>query len=89
MVQSLAGQTVLISGASSGIGAACAELLATLGVRSILLARRASKLQEVIDHPSLISKFKSKLAAPNNFSDVVNRYHQVYEEKLALVIQGN
>lgn len=47
------------------------------------------KLQEVIDHPSLISKFKSKLAAPNNFSDVVNRYHQVYEEKLALVIQGN
>jgi 3-hydroxy acid dehydrogenase / malonic semialdehyde reductase len=47
--QSLAGQTVLISGASSGIGAACAELLATLGVRSILLARRASKLKEVID----------------------------------------
>ncbi len=48
-MQSLTGQTVLISGASSGIGAACAELLATWGVRSILLARRTPKLQEVID----------------------------------------
>jgi 3-hydroxy acid dehydrogenase / malonic semialdehyde reductase len=46
----LTGQTVLISGASSGIGAACAELLAPLGVRLILLARRTAKLQVVTDH---------------------------------------
>ncbi len=45
----LTGQTVLISGASSGIGAACAELLAPLGVRLILLARRTAKLQLVAD----------------------------------------
>jgi 3-hydroxy acid dehydrogenase / malonic semialdehyde reductase len=48
-VSRLAGQTVLVSGASSGIGAACAELLAPLGVRLILLARRTEKLQMVAD----------------------------------------
>jgi 3-hydroxy acid dehydrogenase / malonic semialdehyde reductase len=45
----LAGQTLLVSGASSGIGAACVELLAPLGVRLILLARRGDRLQAVID----------------------------------------
>jgi 3-hydroxy acid dehydrogenase / malonic semialdehyde reductase len=48
-VNRLVGQTVLVSGASSGIGAACAELLAPLGVRLILLARRIAKLQIVAD----------------------------------------
>jgi 3-hydroxy acid dehydrogenase / malonic semialdehyde reductase len=48
-VSRLASQTILISGASSGIGAACAELLAPLGVRLILLARRTAKLQIVAD----------------------------------------
>jgi 3-hydroxy acid dehydrogenase / malonic semialdehyde reductase len=48
-VNRLVGQTVLVSGASSGIGAACAELLAPLGMRLILLARRTAKLQIVAD----------------------------------------
>ena len=42
----LAGKTVLISGASSGIGAACAQLLAPMRVKLILLARRTERLQE-------------------------------------------
>ncbi|TVQ08410.1 MAG: SDR family oxidoreductase [Leptolyngbya sp. DLM2.Bin27] len=41
----LAHQTVLITGASSGIGAACARYLAPTGARLILAARRLDPLQ--------------------------------------------
>ncbi len=45
----LAGKIVLISGASSGIGTACAHLLAPMQVKLVLLARRTERLQEVVD----------------------------------------
>ena len=41
----LLGQTVLITGASGGIGAACAEIMAANKARLILCARRVSKLE--------------------------------------------
>lgn len=44
---SLQGKTVLITGASSGIGAACARAFAAEGCALILLARRKDKLEAV------------------------------------------
>ncbi|MGB3494644.1 MAG: SDR family oxidoreductase [Elainellaceae cyanobacterium] len=47
--QQMAGQTVLITGASSGIGAACAHYFAAAGARLIVTARRKEKLQALVD----------------------------------------
>jgi 3-hydroxy acid dehydrogenase / malonic semialdehyde reductase len=44
---SLQNQTVLITGASSGIGAACARAFAATGARLLLAARRLERLQHL------------------------------------------
>jgi len=46
MAVDLAGKTVLITGASSGIGAACADAFAAAGCRLLLAARRRDRLRE-------------------------------------------
>lgn len=43
----LAGKTVMITGASSGIGAAAARLFAAEGAAVVLMARRKDKLEEI------------------------------------------
>lgn len=45
---SLAGKIVFVTGASSGIGAACAESFARAGARLLLAARREDRLQEMV-----------------------------------------
>lgn len=47
MVRLLDGKLTLITGASSGIGQACAETFAQAGSRVILVARRAERLEEI------------------------------------------
>lgn len=44
----LAGKIAFITGASSGIGAACAESFARAGARLLLAARRNDRLQEMV-----------------------------------------
>lgn len=45
----LTGKTIIVTGASSGIGAAAATLFAAAGAKVVLGARRAALLQEVAD----------------------------------------
>lgn len=45
----LHGKTVMITGASSGIGAAAARLLAAEGAAVVLMARRAERLHELVE----------------------------------------
>lgn len=46
---SIQNEIVLITGASSGIGASCAKVFAQAGAKLILTARRKEKLQEIAD----------------------------------------
>ena len=48
----IADKIVLITGASSGIGASCAKVFAQAGAKLILAARRKEKLQEIGDRLS-------------------------------------
>lgn len=65
----LTGKTAIVTGASSGIGAAIAEYLANEGANVVLAARRGDKLKEVTDR--INSKGDGKALAV--VTDVANR----------------
>ena len=56
---SLKNKIVLITGASSGIGNACAEAFASKGAKLILCARRKDRLSEI--KKSLLKKYDVKI----------------------------
>jgi NADP-dependent 3-hydroxy acid dehydrogenase YdfG len=64
-IMDLTGKTVIVTGASSGIGAATARLLQSAGARPVLAARRADRLA------ALSAELGGALAVPTDVTDPV------------------
>lgn len=63
----LDGKSVIVTGASSGIGRAAAHLFAAEGARLVLVARHAGKLEEVAE--AIFDAGGSALACPGDVTD--------------------
>lgn len=81
----LSDKVALITGASSGIGAGCAKVLASQGATVVLAARRADKLnklaQEISDNggKAMVVEFDvlSKESIDKGVSQVVEKYQKI------------
>lgn len=74
MTNSLAGKVVIITGASSGIGAACARLLAQQGCKLALAARRLDDMQRLADQlEAECLVVQADMTAPEDISNMVER----------------
>ena len=74
MTRSLAGKVAIITGASSGIGAACARLLAENGCKLTLAARSADKMRALaaeLETECLV--VRADMTAPADISAMVER----------------
>lgn len=84
-------QTVLITGASSGIGKACAEKFAEQGANLVITARREERLTLLSEH--LSDRFGIKcLAFPldvRKFDDVEKLFKKLKEREIAINILIN
>jgi len=77
-------KTILITGATSGIGKATAELLASLGFRLILTGRRKERLEEIKENLShlaeihiLVFDVRDKNAIPKLISELPQEFKQI------------
>lgn len=85
MINRLKDKNVLITGASSGIGKACAYQFAESGANLILVARRIDRLKEL--QQGLISKFNIKVIIEQLDVTDKNAVYRVIPELLAKVNQ--
>jgi hypothetical protein len=76
---SISGQCAFITGASSGIGKACAELFASLGVNLVITARRLDRLNTLAKE--LSSKYGIKVI-PIQLDVQKNKYVEVVFKRL-------
>jgi serine 3-dehydrogenase len=81
-MQSIENKIVLITGASSGIGLACAKEFARLKCKLILIARRKERLDILVDE--LKNEFQTRILAfkvdVRNFEEVKTFYENLPEE---------
>ncbi len=74
MAEALAGKVVIITGASSGIGAAVARLLATQGCKLVLAARSLGKLEALANELAAeCLVLGADMTQPNDISEMVER----------------
>ena len=74
MTVSLKGKVVIITGASSGIGAACARLLAQQGCKLALAARRVNDLQLLADQfAAECLVVEADMTAPADINNMIAR----------------
>ncbi len=74
MVEDLKGKVVIITGASSGIGAACARLLAQQGCKLTLAARRVDDMRALADQlEAECLVVQADMTAPEDISNMVER----------------
>ncbi len=74
MSNSLVGKVVIITGASSGIGAACTRLLAQQGCKLALAARRVDDMQRLADQlEAECLVVQADMTAPEDISNMVER----------------
>lgn len=89
--KSIAGETVLITGASAGIGRSCALLFAEKGCSLILVARRLDKLQDV--KREIVCLFpecsvKLEVCDISNISDVSDLVLRVKDMKIEVLVNN-
>lgn len=81
---SLKGKTILITGASSGIGASCCKLLSQYGANVLLLGRDSSKLSGVLrklepgDHSVLSFDLENIEDIENQLLPFLEKYKKIY-----------